>query len=347
MNKIFQFTAGTALGILSVFLLNGCGKENGDGYALRVGYQQGGSSTLPMIALEEKFYDKTGVKTDFVLFTNSSDGLNALNAGKLDVGVSFGTGGPLTFISKGSKFVVIGGNLSGGHPILVKPEIADQIKSIEDFRGKTVATPRVFTSDVVFRGALSKAGIDPKKDLEIIEFKRPVDVLEAVKSGKADIGVGATNIIGQTRQAGLAIPLWSNDLWPNHPCCRIVATEDAVKNHRPELVRFLKAELLAEKKFAEDPESGVRADINQQKFSEKLARDLVLEPHIQLSVDPNRKGVEEMWKHMTDIKYAEGEIDFDKVIDTSLYLEALQELSKESTDPFWDKLEERFKEQNQ
>ena len=37
MNKIIQFTAGTALGILSVFLLNGCGKENGDGYALRVG----------------------------------------------------------------------------------------------------------------------------------------------------------------------------------------------------------------------------------------------------------------------------------------------------------------------
>ena len=105
--------------------------------------------------------------------------------------------------------------------------------------------------------------------------------------------------------------------------------------------------LLAEKKFAEDPESGVRADINQQKFSEKLARDLVLEPHIQLSVDPNRKGVEEMWKHMTDINYAEGELDFSKVIDTSLYLEALQELSRESPDPFWDKLEERFKEQNQ
>ena len=35
MNKIIQFTAGTALGILSVFLLNGCNKENGDGYALR------------------------------------------------------------------------------------------------------------------------------------------------------------------------------------------------------------------------------------------------------------------------------------------------------------------------
>ena len=158
----------------------------------------GGSSTLPMIALNEGFFDQSGVQTDFVLFTNSSDGLNALNAGKLDIGVSFGTGGPLTFVSKGSKFVIIGGNLSGGHPIITKPEHADEYKSIADFKGKTVGTPRVFTSDVVFRGALFEAGIDPEKDLTIVEFKRPVDVLEAVKSGKVDVGVGATNIIGQS-----------------------------------------------------------------------------------------------------------------------------------------------------
>ena len=300
-----------------------------------------------MIALNEGYFDQSGVKTDFVLFTNSSDGLNALNAGKLDVGVSFGTGGPLTFVSKGSKFVIIGGNLSGGHPIITKPEHAEEYKSIEDFRGKTVGTPRVFTSDVVFRGALFEAGIDPEKDLTIVEFKRPVDVLEAVKSGKVDVGVGATNIIGQSVQAGLASPLWSNDLSPNHPCCRIVVTEDALRKYRPELVKFLKAELLAEKKFVDDPQSGVRADVEQQKFSEKLASDLVLNPHLQFSVDPNRKGVEAMWAHMKKIGYADGEPDFSKVIDTTLYFEALQELRKEQpNEPFWEKLEQRYKDQN-
>ena len=344
MNKK-SLAAVAALGAVAA-VLSGCGKSDEGGSVLRVGYQQGGSSTLPMIAKEENYFVRSGVKTDFVLFTNSSDGLNALNAGKLDVGVSFGTGGPLTFAAKGAKFVIIGGNLSGGHPILVKPEKAAGIRSILDFKGKTVATPRVFTSDVVFRAALAKAALDPKKDLTIIEFKRPADVLEAVKSGKADIGVGATNIIGQARQAGLAFPLWSNDLWPNHPCCRIVATERALREHRPELVKFLKALLLAEKKFSEDPESGVRADIHQQKFSEKLARALVLEPHIQLGADPNRKGVEEMWKHMTAIGYAQGTLDFGKVIDTSLYREALEELRRESPDPYWEKLEKLYREQN-
>jgi len=336
-----------AAGVLSTSFLAGCGKQDAAAPVLRVGYQQGGSSTLPMIALNEKFFDQSGVQTDFVLFTNSSDGLNALNAGKLDIGVSFGTGGPLTFISKGSKFVIIGGNLSGGHPIITKPEHADEFKSIEDFKGKTVGTPRIFTSDVVFRGALFEAGIDPEKDLTIVEFKRPVDVLEAVKSGKVDVGVGATNIIGQSVQAGLASPLWSNDLSPNHPCCRIVVTEEALQKYRPELVKFLKAELLAEKKFVDDPQSGVRADVEQQKFGEKLASDLVLNPHLQFSVDPNRKGVEAMWAHMKKIGYADGNPDFSKVIDTTLYYEALQELRKEQpNEPFWEKLEQRYKDQN-
>lgn len=336
-----------AAGIVPAAFLAGCGKQDAAAPVLRVGYQQGGSSTLPMIALNEKYFDQSGVQTDFVLFTNSSDGLNALNAGKLDIGVSFGTGGPLTFVSKGSKFVIIGGNLSGGHPIITKPEHADDYKSIADFKGKTVGTPRVFTSDVVFRGALFEAGIDPEKDLTIVEFKRPVDVLEAVKSGKVDVGIGATNIIGQSVQAGLASPLWSNDLWPNHPCCRIVVTEDALRNYRPELVKFLKAELLAEKKFVDDPQSGVRADVEQQKFGEKLASDLVLNPHLQFSVDPNRKGVESMWAHMKKIGYADGDPDFSKVIDTTLYYEALQELRKEQpNEPFWEKLEQRYKDQN-
>lgn len=347
MNIKHTLATFLAAGIVPAAFLTGCGRQDAAAPVLRVGYQQGGSSTLPMIALNEKYFDHSGVQTDFVLFTNSSDGLNALNAGKLDIGVSFGTGGPLTFVSKGSKFVIIGGNLAGGHPIITKPEHAEEYKSIADFKGKTVGTPRVFTSDVVFRGALFEAGIDPEKDLTIVEFKRPVDVLEAVKSGKVDVGIGATNIIGQSVQAGLASPLWSNDLWPNHPCCRIVVTEDALRKYRPELVKFLKAELLAEKKFVDDPQSGVRADVEQQKFGEKLASDLVLNPHLQFSVDPNRKGVEAMWAHMKKIGYADGDPDFSKVIDTTLYYEALQELRKEQPDePFWEKLEQRYKDQN-
>ncbi len=313
---------------------------------LRVGYQQGGSSTLPMLAENEGYFKQAGSNPEFILFTNSSDGLNALNVGKLDIGVSFGTSAPLTYRAKGSKIVIIGGNLSGGHPIITKAGRGGEFKTIQDFKGKVVGTPRIFTSDVVFRGAFQAAGLDLEKDLTLIEFKRPVDVLEAVKSGKVDIGIGATNILGQAKAAGLDIPLWSNDLFTNHPCCRIVTTEDVLHSRRADLVNFLKGELLAEKKFSEDPEAAVRAGIIQQKFSEQLARDLVLEPHQRLVVDPDRKNVTRMWNYMKEIGYAKTDIDLDKAIDTTLYHDALVQLSKEQPSPFWETLIERYKEQN-
>ncbi len=170
--------------------------------------------------------------------------------------------------------------------------------------------------------------------------------MEAVKSGKIEVGLGATNTIGRSLESGLALPLWSNDFFPNHPCCRIVATEEAIRTKRPELVKFLKAELLAEKKFVEDRESGVRAAVNQQKFSEKIARELVLDPHYRLAADPDRKAVTEMWFLMKRIGYVDREIDLTRVIDTSLYHEALQQLRSENADPYWEKLEQRYREQN-
>lgn len=66
----FSTAAGIAL------LLAACGKteETKTAQPLRIGYQQGGSSTLPMIARENYYFEQTGVKTDFTVFTSSSDG---------------------------------------------------------------------------------------------------------------------------------------------------------------------------------------------------------------------------------------------------------------------------------
>ncbi len=121
---------------------------------LKVGYAPGGGSILAFIAQDQKLFAKEGVDVDLVQFSSTGDGLNALNSGKIDIGISFGTAAPLTFISKGSDFTIIGGALAGGHPVIALPARAGQFKSIKDFKGKTVAVPRLYTADVVRRGAL-------------------------------------------------------------------------------------------------------------------------------------------------------------------------------------------------
>ncbi|MDR1085662.1 MAG: ABC transporter substrate-binding protein [Deltaproteobacteria bacterium] len=314
---------------------------------LKLGRNQGGTQTLPILAINEKYFQEQGLDVELVMFLGTSDGINALNAGKIDVGLSFGTGSPLTFAAEGAPIVIIAGNLAGGHPIITKPENASKFKSVNDFKGKVVGTPRLYTADVVFRGAVFRAGLKPGADFELIEFRRTIDVLEAVKSGKIDVGIGSSSITAGAIEAGLAIPLWSNDLFAYHPCCRIITTKEVLEKRRPELVKLIRGLLLAEKKFDQDPEAAVKANEEDLKIDENLSRTLTLDPHIQLAVDPNTKGVVTMWDYMKESQYITSDADPKTFIDTSLYKEALDDLKKQQPDdPFWTILEKRFQDWN-
>lgn len=314
---------------------------------LKVGYSAGGGSLLSFIAHDQKLFDKEGLDVELVPFTSSADGLNALNSGKIDVGISFGTGGPLTFISKGSDFVIIGGHLAGGHPVLALPARAREFRTINDYKGKTVATPRLYTADVVWRGALKRAGIDPAKDVKIIELKTPSAVLEAVKSGKVDVGIGAASVLVKAKEAGVAIVGWSNDFFPDHPCCRVVVRNKGVKEDPERYRAFLRAILQAEKVLNTNPDLAVAVNRKYLDLDEKMARDYTLEPHQHLSVDPNRKGVNRMWSDMKAIDYVQSEQDINAYINVELYRDALKELTRRNPkDRFYREAKKRFDKQN-
>ncbi|MDR1535707.1 MAG: ABC transporter substrate-binding protein [Planctomycetota bacterium] len=330
---------------LGLFLL-AAGRFAAPAGELVVGRGQG-ASTIPMVAKDSGYLADEGINPDIIPFLSSADGLNALNVGKIDVGLDYGTCAPLIYVTEGADFVIIAGTLSGGHPIIAKKENAAVYKDIKGFRGKTAGTPRLYTADVVWRGALKREGLEIGRDVKLIEFKRPPDVVEAVNTGKIDVGIVSSGQVALIEKSpGLAIVLWSNDLFPDHPCCRIVTTREVLKNRRPELVKFIKALLRAEKKFTADPETGVTAVKNQLGMDDDLVRSLVLEPHSKLAVDPNTKAVVEMWNYMNDIGFIKSDLDPRTLIDTSLYRQALDEVKKEYPDPFWDVLEARFQAQN-
>jgi len=314
---------------------------------LKVGYAPGGGSVLTFIAQDQKLFQKEGVEVELVQFASSSDGLNALNSGKIDIGISFGTAGPLTFITKGSDFSIIGGHLSGGHPVIALPSKAAQFKTIKDFKGKTVATPRIYTADIVWRGALKRAGIDPNKDVKIIELKNPSAVLEAVKSGKVDVGIGASSVLLKAKESGLSIVGWSNDYFPQHPCCRIVAKGKAVKES-PDVYRaFLRAILQAEKIKWEQPALAVAVNKRFLNVDDAMAREYTLEPHQHTHADPNRKGVNQMWQEMKTIDYVQSDLDINRYINVELYRDALKELQRRHPkDKYYREAKKRFDKQN-
>jgi NitT/TauT family transport system substrate-binding protein len=164
--------------ILSVTLI--ASAESPQNTVVRIGHLPIPGQVLYYIAQKEGYFKEQGLEVQLSPITSSVDILNALNAGKFDL-ASAGTAAPLTFISKGVPFIIVGGLMGEGTVIQVNADSATKIHSINDFKGKKIATVRLATGDVILRGQLAKHHLLDK--VELVEFKSPTESLLALKTG--------------------------------------------------------------------------------------------------------------------------------------------------------------------
>lgn len=310
-------------------------------------YNPGLGNVLGFIA-KEKGYDKEeGINFDFVEFTNTTDALTALRSGKIDFGVSWGTSAPLVLINQGADFAIIGGHENGGMPVYAKQDF--EYEGLESFIGKKVATARMYTPDIVWRAAMQTAGYDLDKDVEIMEFKKPSEALEAVKSDKADIFVGTNSTYPAAMESGLKIIANSSDFWnPPHVGCRVVVNNSWLEENEDIAIGFLKAYIKAEKVVQEDPEFAVKVHQESTGVDEEYARAQVLETKQIFQTDPLTDGIIYNYERLLGLDYiTEDNIDFPKHLKVKYYKEAMEQLIKENPDDeFYKNLEEVFLQNN-
>jgi NitT/TauT family transport system substrate-binding protein len=309
-----------------------------------VGYLASPGHVLYFVAKEKGYFKEEGLDVELFLFTNSGEGLNAINAGKIDVG-SFGTAAPLTFISKGTDFTIFGGQQTEGHGIVALPEKAKELKDLNSFRGKTIATVRLATGDVVFRGALKDAGIDWKKDLTINELDSPAAVLEAVKKGSVDAGIVWTPFIKLGEKQGLQIVKYSGDLVKMHTCCRQVALTSKIKENPKDFEKFEAALIKAYKYYQENQDETVDIISKYAKVDKDVIKAETYSGHIHSIPDPDKDGVVKFWELINKSGYITSDLKIEDYINTSIYKNALDNVLKQyPSDPVYIKLKEDFKE---
>lgn len=296
---------------------------------VRLGYLPTSGHALTFVAKEQGFFQEQGLDVQLSQFPNSADGYNALTAGKLDV-IAMGSTAPAVYIAKGTDLTYIGGLMGEGAAAIAKPERADEFKDIKNFKGKTIATVRMSTGDVVFRNALHDAGLNWSTDVTIQELKTPSIVLDAVKTGKVDVGIVWLPYQQVAETQGLKIVQYSDSYYPGHPCCRFVVTTEALNKDRDTYVRFEKALIKAYDYIKTHPDESV-ADVRKYAdFDKTVIADSIFSDHFNYSPDPNKKAIEQWWKMLNTIGYISSNENIDKHIDTSVYEQALDELIKEN-----------------
>lgn len=324
------------------------GSDNEEVQTITISYNPTLGNLLGFIAKDQGFDKEAGLEFEFVEFSNTTDALTALRSNKTDVGVSWGTSAPIVNISQGVDFAVIGGHENGGMPVYAMPGF--EYEGLESFVDKQVATVRMYTPDIVWRAAFQDAGYNLEEDVEIMEFKKPSEALEAVKTGKADIFVGTNSMYPQAMESGLEVIANSSDFWdPTHVGCRVVVMNDWLEENPDAAKNIMKAYIQAEKIVNEDPEYAVQIQQESTGVDPEYAEDQVLNTKQEFVADPMTDGIFYNYEKLLDINYIEEDnIDLTDNLHVEYYQEALSELQEEfPEDEFYNQvLQERFEQNN-
>jgi len=300
---------------------------------LRVGYVPEPAHGLYFVAKEKGYFKEEGVDVELFQFASASEGMAALKAEKLDVG-TFGTTAPLLFISKGSDFTFFGGMMIGGQAIVARPDRLAELsgKDLKVYKGKKIGLVKLSTGDVVFKGALKKAGIDWKKDITFVELGSPTAVVEAVKKGVVDAGLlWPPHFSLAEKHSGLKVAHYLEEFYPKYTCCRIVAPTAKLNADKETYRRFLTALIRAYRFYKTNPEETIQIYTKALKIDEDIVRnETYVKKVAESNPDPLRKGILDFWQHIRDAGYIPQDYPIDKHINSNIYKQALDSVIKKN-----------------
>jgi NitT/TauT family transport system substrate-binding protein len=222
----------------------GASPATGD-YTLRVGLQQTNINPVAVIIAKEKgFFEEEGVKASFETVKTPNDGIAAITEDKLDV-MNAGALGAFEGIAVGvDNIYICGGIMSEGSDYVVMADSDITLKDAESFRGRKLCGFQIDPGRMETVDYLLKAGLEQGKDYEMIVVEGTGQVIAAVESGEAEIGIlngGASyapTMTGELKQIA-KVP----DFVQDYPCCRLTVNADVYNNHYSELVGYILAEL--------------------------------------------------------------------------------------------------------
>ncbi len=155
---------------------------------LKVGVSVPSVAFLPLyVAVEEKLFQKEGLEIEVLVFRSGTDNTQALLAKSTDLIAGAFPESVLMPRAQGLDIKFFYGlcNLPV-YKWYSKPEI----KLVKELKGKKIAVSKIGSqSDVMTRWVVRKAGLDPEKDVQIIQSGGPMDRLSALMSGAVDVAI--------------------------------------------------------------------------------------------------------------------------------------------------------------
>jgi NitT/TauT family transport system substrate-binding protein len=171
-------------------------------------------------------------------------------SGELDVGY-VGIAPVVSSISKGVPAKIVAGAQNEGSGLLSHDT---SITSVEDLKGKTIATPgEASIQSVLLKYDLKKHGMSAS------DVKSPgmkvASMNDALKTGSIDAMLTYEPFVSISEKTNNQhIVERSGDIIPNHPCCVVVMSDKFIADHSDQAKKIVEIHKEATQKIIDNPE---------------------------------------------------------------------------------------------
>ena len=206
---------------------------------IRVGGGSTSATQMSMwLAKEGGLYEKHGLSVEAISIPGSSLALQAMLAGELPI-IQLGGAASIQANLAGADTIIIASIVKKFlFWIYSRPEIA----RMEDLKGKVFGTTRFGTlSDLASRFALRLSGIDPERDITMVQTGGPAETVAAIATGKIHAAALSPPATLQAKKAKLREILDMSKLDAEYHINGVVTTRKYLKTNEDTVRRFMRA----------------------------------------------------------------------------------------------------------
>lgn len=244
---------GVGAGIVLVLILIGflaMGGFSSSSETVHIGYLPSDHDAALFVADASGMYKDAGINVELHEYNNGGDLMSAMASGDLDVGY-VGISPVVSSISKGVPVKIVAGAQNEGSGLVSHDP---SVTSIEDLKGKTVATPgEASIQNVLLKYDLKKHGMS-SSDVKSPGMK-VASMNDALKTGSIEAMMTYEPFVSiSEKTTNQHIVERSGDIIPNHPCCVVAMSDKFLADHPNEAQKIVEIHKEATQKIIDDPE---------------------------------------------------------------------------------------------
>lgn len=251
-----------------------------------------GTWVVPMIAKEAKYFEREGLSVELVRVGGSTRIVAALMGGSGQF-IHAGEPAVVPAVARGGDVVVIAAiSRVPQHQLIGRPEIKD----VKDLKGKTVGiTSFGASSDFILRFALEKHGLDPAKDVSIIQTGGQPEGLAALLAGKIYAQRMSFPLHLKALQLGMRELVDFSALGLEENNGPVITTRSFIAQRRDTVMRFIRAFVRGMHRYKTDKEFskkvlGKFAQLNDDQILEATWQEYA--KNLQRVPRPTLKGIQ-------------------------------------------------------